>query len=246
MLNKYRVRLSEKRQLTQDVFLFKFQLLDNLQLDFIAGQYLILSIPQSNGSFLKRIYSIASSPAEKTFFEMVIKIIPLGKATNYLASLTIGDLVDFEGPAGLFTYQNTTGNQTFLATGTGISPILSMLKYSSRQSLATNHQSPVTSHQKLYWGMPKFTDVYLLDELKALLKTLPNFSFKICLSREIDLQNIQEEDKKYFVLGRINSNLEEVIDGQYYICGGPLIVDSLKQHLLQKGIKPENLHFEKF
>ncbi len=241
MLNKYFTELAEKKQLTADVYSFKFRLKNGQKLDFTAGQYLILSIPQSQEEELKRLYSIASSADDKDSFELLVKIFPEGKAGIYLTNLNLGTEVIFTGPAGLFNLQQNKSNLFFLATGTGIAPILSILRTLS------NRQPPITDRKiTLYWGLPKLADVYLFDQLLKMTEKLPNFNFKICLSRENDLKGIREESKRFFSLGRINSVLTVIQDGDYYLCGSPAVVDSLKNELLQKGISLEKINFEKF
>ena len=62
---------------------------------------------------------------------------------------------------------------------------------------------------------------------------------------------IPENDKKYFELGHVDSCFEKQFSGDlnsfdFYLCGGRLIVESLKQFLLSKNVLLENIHFEKF
>ena len=248
MLNKYKTKLIEKKQLTSDVYLFEFQLQDGQKLDFNAGQYLIMSIPQNDGEELKRLYSISSSANNKDSFGLLIKVLPEGRAGSYLIGLDIDKEVIFTGPAGLFSLKKSENDLFFLATGTGIAPVLSMLCTLSdnRQSTLRFGGRATDNKITLYWGLPKLIDIYLLEELIKITKTLTSFIFKICLSREENLNNIQEENKQYFSLGRINSTLTDIHKGDYYICGSPPVVDSLKNDLFQKGIRSENIHFEKF
>jgi len=238
MLNKYRAKLIEKTQLAHDVYSFKFRLEDAQELNFLAGQYLIFDVPQIGSDALKRIYSIASSSNEKTGFLILLKIIHQGKASLYLSNLQLGDLVDFSGPAGIFTLKEANNNLAFLATGTGIAPILSIL--TSNQRLIVNRKI------QLFWGLPTKSDVYLLGELKDLKSKNPNFDFKICLSQEKNLDGIGEEERQYFSLGRINLVLKINNNTDYYLCGSPAVVDSLKNHLTGNGVKKESVYFEKF
>lgn len=241
MLNKYKTKLVEKKQLTNDVYLFKFQLQDNQKIYFNAGQYLIMEVPQTQGDGLKRLYSIASSADEKESFEILVKILPAGKAGNYLKNLDLDAEVIFTGPAGLFHFQPITDPVFFLATGTGIAPILSILRtLSSRQPLITDRKII------LYWGLRNKTEVCLFDELLKISQTVPNFDFKICLSRENNLEGITEENKKHYSIGRINLDLPKLQAADYYLCGNPLVVDALKNELLHKGIGQEKIHLEKF
>jgi len=127
MLNSYKTKLIVKQYLTRDVWLFRFQLQESSELHFIAGQYMILLIPQNTDASLRRLYSIASSERQIDSFELIIKLVDGGIGSAYLAKIQIGDLVDFQGPAGQFALKENNNSKIFLATGTGIAPMLSMI-----------------------------------------------------------------------------------------------------------------------
>ncbi len=236
MLNSFKTILSQKTQLNSDTYLYHFNLLEPREINFKAGQYLMIKIPTNKGP-ISRLYSIASSSLEKNTLEFIIQIFPGGIASSYLFNLKINDAVVFHGPAGMFGLKKNNRPKIFLVTGTGIAPVRSMLE---------SYQLPVSSYQ-LFWGMKTYKDVYLFDKLKE-------FNPKICLSREQNLDIIPENDKKYFELGHVDSCFDQYIENcklkienlDFYLCGGRLIVESLKQFLLNKNICSENIYFEKF
>jgi len=236
MLLTYKTILSQKTQLTTDVYLYHFDLIDPKEISFKAGQYLMIKIPTDKGP-ISRLYSIASSGAEKNSIELIIQIIPGGLASNYLLNLEIGNEMIFQGPAGIFVLNENNRPKVFLTTGTGIAPIKSMLDNS--QLTAGNYS--------LFWGLKTYKDIYLLDELKK-------FNPKICLSREQNLDMIPENDKKYFELGHIDNCLVRQNENQklkienfdYYVCGGRQTVESLRLFLINRGVLPENIYSEKF
>ena len=110
-----------------------------------------------------------------------------------------------------------------------------------------------TKKMTLFWGFQKFDNVYLLDEFMELAAKNPNFTFFNCLSREGNLDCIVDpEQKKHHELGHVNDAFEKTITDDimryhYYVCGGPKVVESLKEYLLvTKAIPKEQVHFEKF
>lgn len=224
MLSTYKTILSKKTQLTADVYLYCFDLIEPKEIIFEPGQYLILKVPSDKGP-VSRLYSIASSNSEKNSFELIIGIIPGGLASNYLFNLKVQDEIIFQGPAGVFGLKENDRSKIFLVTGTGIAPILSMIKSKFQINL--------------FWGLKTYRDVYLFDQLKR-------FNPKICLSREQNLNMIPEIDKKYFELGHVDSYCPILVTADYYLCGGRQIVESLKQFLLNKNISSDNIYFEKF
>lgn len=248
MLTTYKTTLFEKKQLANDVFLFCFNLIEPKEFNFKAGQYLILKIGEKS-----RLYSIASPSFKKDSFELIVHLMPGGVASTYLSNLKIGDEVLFEGPAGVFTLKDNNQDKIFLATGCGIAPVRSIL-------LSTLDTRKASNHFYLFWGLKTYKDIYLFDELKKFSQTNPNFKFFICLSREQNLDMVVEEDIKYFILGHINDSLEEVIKEKnpnysitqllnyfdYYLCGSREVVETSKQYLLEKGVRRQNMIYEKF
>ncbi len=239
MLTNFRTILSQKIQLNSDTYLYHFDLIEPREINFKAGQYLMIKIPTDKDP-VSRLYSIASSAAEKNSFELIIQIIPGGLASSYLSNLKVKDEIIFQGPAGIFGLKENNRSKIFLVTGTGIAPVRSIL-----------NSAPIKSGQNselfLFWGLKKYEDIYLLEELKK-------FNPKICLSREQNLEIIPANDKKYFELGHINSCFEkQILDTKYsilntnfYLCGGRKIVESLRLFLINKGVLLENIYFEKF
>ncbi|MDO8610905.1 MAG: FAD-binding oxidoreductase, partial [bacterium] len=195
---------------------------------------------------------IASSTAQKNSFELLVHIMTGGKAGMYLSNLKINDLVQFQGPAGIFTLRESERDKVFLSTGCGIAPIRSILKS------IIYHPS---TRYFLFWGFSTFKDVYIYDELKRIKAQNPNFNFTICLSRETNLDMIPVEDRKHFMLGHItdgfNKFLELPLQGEqvtsyklqesdFYLCSRREVIDSLKIYLASIGALKEQVYFEKF
>jgi len=230
MLNQYKTRLILKNQLTENVLFLRFQLVEPKEIVFIPGQYLMLKIEDK-----PRLYSIASSSFEKNIVEFIVEILPGGLASTYFTNLKDSQEVVFYGPAGNFQMKTANKKNIFLTTGTGLAPVLSILK-----------STKDNSNNYLYWGVRYFQDIYLFEQLKK-------YQTKICLSREKNLLMIKNEERKYFDLGHIDEVMEKDFfnnqsfdDLRFYLCGGREVVESLKQKLILKGILPENIIFEKF
>jgi len=252
MLTRFKTVLGKKTKLTEDVYLLRFDLVEPKELNFMAGQYMISLIPQKEpGQLLRRLYSITSSPDTKNSFELMIKVMPGGVGSTYLTSLNEGQEMLFDGPAGIFTLKETTNAKVFLATGTGLAPMRSMLKkILNSKSEVSNKFEIRNSKLFLFWGGSYFKDVCLLDELKSFEKNLPNFKLFLCISRETSLDQIPEGDRKYYHLGRVPTALEkyweEIKDAEFNICGNQEVVEGLKNYLFAKVTDKTKVHFEKF
>ncbi|MCM8832260.1 MAG: FAD-dependent oxidoreductase [Candidatus Omnitrophica bacterium] len=230
--------MKEKIKLTEQVYLFRFGLIQPKEINFIPGQYLILKIKDKS-----RLYSIASSSFIKDSFDLIVEIVEGGLASTYLLNLTPKEEVLFQGPAGVFFLRKTPLNKIFLATGTGIAPIFSMIE----SSFALYKKKGDLPNFTLFWGLRHLSDLYLYDKLKKIKDASEKkFDFWICFSRETNLKG------EFFIDGRVNVGLERVIrkedfkDFEFYLCGGREVIESLKNYLLERGAVKEKIYFEKF
>ena len=241
MLAQISTRLSKKTQIAQDIWLLQFSLIDPKSFSFVAGQYMILPVKTSAGETINRLYSIASQDGKTNAFELLVETIPNGLASVFFIQLKINDRVNFQGPAGVFSLKKTNRPAVFLVTGTGLAPVRSILL----SNLSVDNRPFY-----LFWGLPTKEKICLVDELRQLSLAHPNFQTYICLSRETDLSFIKEGDKNRFILGRINNGLETVFPKldqyDFYLCGGRLVVESLKNYLIEKGVLQQSIFFEKF
>lgn len=250
MIETFHTHVVSKTKLTEDVYLIKFALVQPPEITFNPGQYLVLFVPQIGETHARRLYSIASPSTEIHSFELLAKIIPGGLASEYFLRMTIGEEVLLQGPAGRFIYQGNNRNKVFLATGTGLAPMRSMLKTLLPMNATPLHTTPYTLPELTYhllWGMPYYKDVYFLDEFKHLAATYPNFTFTIALSRETGLENVPETDRTHFKIGRITNDLAvELNNTDYYLCGNRDVVESLRNHLMEQKVDNTCVIFEKF
>ena len=245
MLQTLQTRLTAKKRLTEDVYILELTPEDG-SFDFKAGQYVILHIPQSNGETVRRLYSIASSAHTPGSFELLVKFLPGGVASEFLKKLPLGESFMCQGPAGIFILKPPTRDIVFLATGTGYAPIRSMLDH------LFYHEPHFKHNIYLYWGFQKHDHVYLLSELVEWTKKFPRFHFNICLSRHHPDDPVSPELIPHIQMGRATQVWEKLhenanIQGAgYYLCGGREIVDGMKEFMASKGLSKEQVHAEKF
>lgn len=77
---------------------------------------------------LKREYSIISSPADNNHLSFCIRLIKGGKLSILMSLMPVGTSVSYFGPIGYFLYRPSDRPAVFVATGTGISPFVSMVR----------------------------------------------------------------------------------------------------------------------
>ncbi|GIW62211.1 MAG: hypothetical protein KatS3mg090_0037 [Patescibacteria group bacterium] len=234
MLTKTKAQITEKKQLNNDTVLIKLK--TEQAIEFTAGQYLIIDI-QKDGQIFKRLYSIASPDFQNKDFDLIIQLVEGGAGSEFFKNAKINQTVTVTGPAGHFILRKNNHNKVFLATGTGIAPIRSMLySYILRQP---------EEKLELIWGMKNTESLYLIDELNNWQKQQPNFTYKLCLSRETS-------DNPACFRGHlqdyINQNKDKLISDttDFYICGNRDMTEEVKNLLLKLGAKPNQIYFEKF
>ena len=97
---------------------------------YVAGQAALLGLPGREPA----AYSIASAPEEslrEKYLEFLIKLESGGTWGAHLAGIARGVDVDVEGPLGSFTFPARPATDAFLfvAGGTGIAPLRSMIRH---------------------------------------------------------------------------------------------------------------------
>lgn len=252
MLQKCTARVTKKSIITSNMLLLQCKLIEPREINFTAGQYVIVDIPQANKEKATRLYSLCSPDYQKRYIELLIHTLSNGLASLYFTRVREGESISLRGPAGTFILQSEDKDKIFLATGTGIAPIRSQI-YSFFHRYAYTAFEKKPPHIQLLWGVKTLKEAYLKDELRALQNLYKNFSFTICLSREKN-SVFTEHNEKYGELaclkrGRITDhfNTEESSSGiEYYICGSPEVVASVTEFLKNHGIPHENIFFEKF
>src|SRR3989338_11515258 len=154
MLKHYTATLITKNKLAQNVLQFWFTLNDDT-LVFKPGQYILLEVGKGF-----RQYSIASSPVFDRKFELLVDTTPMGIGSQYLTNLGIGNAIHFRAPLGVFVLQDSKLPKMFLATGSGIAPMKSMLEFL--------HGTHARHKRTLLWGLQSAKRLYYMDIWKRL------------------------------------------------------------------------------
>ena len=129
--------------LSKDIIKIDLRLPPVNSLNFIEGQYIDLIGP--NG--IKRSYSIASKK-DSDLISLIIKRVDKGVFSEYLFNKAkANDLLRIEGPKGTFFVRDLSKHLIFLATGTGIAPIISIL-----ESIDSNENYKQNRNITLIWG----------------------------------------------------------------------------------------------
>lgn len=97
------------------------------------GQFLTIRVPSPGGGSVARCYSLCSSPFTGEPPTVVVKRMPAGIASNWIADhVTAGTVLDVLPPAGTFVPRSLDADFLLIAGGSGITPVMSILKSALR------------------------------------------------------------------------------------------------------------------
>ena len=93
------------------------------------GQFLTVRVPHDRDGSVARCYSLSSSPHTGDRPTITVKRMAAGHASNWIADhVSAGSVLDILPPAGTFTPAALDGDFLLLAAGSGITPVMSILK----------------------------------------------------------------------------------------------------------------------
>src|SRR5258708_37166075 len=86
---QFTAKLADKTTLNNKYVQLSFELAQPHRLEFSAGQYISIAVPGTGGE--RRSYSICSTPENDHGFEILLDLTPMGKGTQYLNGLQVGN-----------------------------------------------------------------------------------------------------------------------------------------------------------
>ena len=147
-------RIAELEKLAPDVIRVKLRLPPASAFVFIPGQY--IDVIGING--VRRSYSLANACDSGKLLELHIRAVSGGAMSDYWFNhAKSNDLLRLNGPLGTFFLREFKKTDIFfLATGTGIAPVKSMLE--SLIQVPEDHQPNSIT---VLWGGRKIEDLYI-------------------------------------------------------------------------------------
>ena len=204
------------------------------KIPYKAGQFITLVFTHRTEE-IRRSYSLSSSPDED-LLAVTVKRQANGEISRFiLTRLKVGDILNAVEPAGRFTVNNFQAEKDifFFAAGSGITPVLSQLKY----ILNRKGDSKLT----LVYSS-RTSSVLFETELGALAIAHPHrLKIIYLLSSETNrLNNLKVEQlvKQYTQFGLENA--------EFFICGPFPYMRMVRLTLLYIGVDPEKIRKENF
>lgn len=244
MTDFHPLKVKEVYKDTKDTVVVSFDIDKQLQNSFLftQGQHLTLR-KTINGQDVRRSYSLCSSPLENEW-KVAIKEIPGGIFSTYAnTSLKAGDSLEVMKPSGTFGVNcnsENAKNYLFFAAGSGITPIISMIK--------THLKVEPNSTCKLFYVNKTAKSIIFKEELEQLRNTyfgrLEIYYFLTKEKRDIDLFNGRFDDEKMKVLTKTFIDIPDT--SEVFLCGPEDMVNYVSEYLINAGLPKNLVHFELF
>ncbi|MBW6497651.1 MAG: NADH:ubiquinone reductase (Na(+)-transporting) subunit F [Bacteroidales bacterium] len=202
-----------------------------------------------------RAYSMANHPAEGNIVMLNIRIatppwdpkknafmnVNPGICSSYIFSRKPGDKVIISGPYGEFHIKNTDREMVYIGGGAGMAPL--------RSHIFHLFHTMKTGRKVSYWyGARSKREVFYEEHFRKIEKEFPNFNFNIALSEPLPDDNW--DGYKGFihqvVLDNYLSKHPEPEEVEYYLCGPPIMNESVLKMLDNLGVPDENIDLDDF
>ena len=234
------LRVSGIVQEAPDVKTFRLGSDSDLPFEFLSGQFIVLFFEifdEAKGRIRRksRAFSISSSPIHKDYIEVTVR--KTGFVSSFMHEvLKVGDQVTVKSLSGDFNFQEGLADElVLLAGGTGIAPLMSMIRYIIDRRLAI----PVT----LIYSSRTPEDIIFREELEVISSRHPNLR---CVNTITRPEGTAWEGPT----GRINRSLlgPDTLNRQalFYLCGPQAMIEAGVELLKEVGVDQSRIRLEKW
>ncbi|HWZ00317.1 MAG TPA: iron-sulfur cluster-binding domain-containing protein, partial [Edaphobacter sp.] len=230
------LQLVRTERQTQDCISLRFRVEEGSILQAKPGQFLTFDW-LLNGERLRRSFSISSSPLQVRLIEITVKKNPKGCVSHFLNErAAVGLTVEARGPFGRFHFDETIHKRiVLLAGGSGITPMMSMLRYIDDLALDTE----VT----LFYSVRTREDIIFGSELEMLEERLAKLRRVVVLTRPDDGWG---GEKGRLSRELILKYLGDFSDRTFFLCGPQPFMEHVKGLLRAAAVPAEKILEERF
>jgi len=244
MADFHQIKIAEIYKETKDTVVLEFNIPEQLQdtFAFNQGQHLTLR-KLINDEDVRRPYSLCSSPVEN-LWKVAIKQLPGGVFSTYAnTELQPGEMLEVMPPTGNFYVDiepGTSKNYIAFAAGSGITPILSIIK--------THLLSEPNSTFKLFYLNQRVKSIIFKEEIEQLKNRFFGrfqvFYFLTREQRDIPFLNGRFDIEKLQILTKTFIDIEDT--NHCFICGPEDMIFLIRDELQAAGLDKEKIHYELF
>ncbi|MGH9124181.1 MAG: ferredoxin--NADP reductase [Acidimicrobiales bacterium] len=210
-----------------------FVVIDDQPFVFLPGYFVGIRAEVPDVGTCRSPYCIMSPPNDERTFDLIVRLVPEGPLSCYLADLDPGDVISFRGPAGRCMIPKEESTElVLLATGVGIGPFLSLMEHLRGKQW----DRPV----RLFWGLRLFEDICLVDQLDRLVAAHHNFSYQISLSHP--------PSEWRGLRGRLTESVPPLLpqlgDRHFYLVGNGAMIAEMATVLSDLGVDDQLIYEE--
>jgi len=225
------------RSVTYDIKEIRFSLIEPNEISHRPGQYVQIQAPSPDGPVF-RAYSISSATYDSNEVELNVRLVPNGIGSTYLHNLKEGDPVAFTGPYGEFRLSEDPATEIVcVGGGCGMAPMKNII-------YSLYHRWPERTCW-LFFGCRSTRDIFYLDEYNELARKHTNFHVVYALSGPF-APDEKWDGPKGFIHLFVDKHLGNGVKRQAFLCGPPPMINAVTQVLHGKGLKPEDVFYDKF
>jgi ring-1,2-phenylacetyl-CoA epoxidase subunit PaaE len=244
MAKFHNIQIQDIYKETRDCSVITFNIPEELIADFQykPGQHLTLKAI-IDGQDVRRSYSLCSSPIENKW-QVAVKKINGGLFSSFVNdTLKKGDSIEIMAPSGKFNVEVDTKkakNYLAFAAGSGITPILSIIK--------THLAQEPNSTFKLFYLNRSVKSIIFKEEIEQLKnRYFGRFEIFHFLTKE---HRFSELFNGRFTKEKIQVLTDKIIDvpsvDDCFICGPEDMIFLLRDELSAAGLDKEKIHYELF
>lgn len=221
---------------TPDSKTLRFAVKGERALGALPGQFLTFSF-LFDGKKETRCYSICSSPARTGYVEITPKRLGNGCVSSFLNDRAVlGMTVEATGPFGHFCFnQAEDKHMVLIAAGSGITPMMAMLRYIDDLCLDTE--------ATLMYCVRTEMDIIFRNELDELQKRVRNFRYHLLLSKPGPEWT---GNRGHLNRAFVKETISELKDQVFFVCGPPSFMEAARGILAELGVQPERIRQEVF
>jgi len=216
------------------------------------GNFFLIRLAGEDGTKIFRPFSSATHPSEHGLRFCVKKhtnaslamegapasFAPMKKNSTFtelLWKLRVGNTTEIDGPYGIFTLDENDGERVFIAGGTGIAPLRSMIMQTILEEKRAH----------LFHSASNLSSLIYSDEMQLYEEKNQNFRFFPAVTREEmphDWQGIHGR----LTVETIAQKLGTLSGKTFYLCGPKEMIASLVKGLEASGVHKEKIKKEEW
>ncbi len=208
---------------------------------FKAGQYITLKT-DIDGKEVRRDYSLCTSPSSGNL-TVAVKEVENGTFSKYANQvLKVGDILDVAQPQGRFTFTPDTSKTrtiTAFAAGSGITPVLSILK-------TVLEEEPNSKFVLVYGNKTLKDTIFLNDLLDIQNKYSDRLTIQFLYSQSQEKDALFGRIEKSTVNFIVKNKYKDVNIDAFYLCGPEGMINTVKDVLAENNIEDSKVFFELF